>query len=152
MPRSPLVIDTSKFTGVMADALAAFGTDLSYATDMCAKARVIEAKRATWNARTRLREAAADARTLCEDGPEFTCESALPCGVGPACRYATGDDLATFEPVPVKLGPTHGGSVVERPQLGPDGSPTTYNIECVVGPFRDHLAGESEDRVARVST
>ena len=143
MPRTALVIEiTPAMQAVMDDAAIAYGMDASYAVAMCARARVCIAKQATWRSRTSLRAAEAEARTLCEDGPDFTCTNPLPCSVGPGCRYSTGA-LREFEPTLIPLGPCRGGRDVQRPQPGPDGTHGSYNLESVVHAWRDHLEASS---------
>jgi hypothetical protein len=142
MSRTPLTIDTTEFEPVMAQALLCFGIDLDYASAMCAKAVVIHAKRATHAARRQLKMAEAEARTACAAAGTFTCANRLPCGVGPECRVSTGV-LRDLDVQLVPLGPQRGGRTVERPQPGPEGTPTTYNVEVAVYPYRDRLASTS---------
>jgi hypothetical protein len=121
--------DLSRFQPVIDDMLKAFSQDgTSYAVAMSARAVTILRKRASHNARSRVRAAEATARQLCEDGPAFVCAAAAPCGVGRLCRYAPAD----LRDVAVEDGPTRTSRRTQRPQLGPDGQPTTYDLETAV--------------------
>lgn len=140
MPRHPRQEpDLSAFEPIISEAVRAFGTDLSYATAMAAKAHVIMMKRLTWLARSQVREAEAVAREQCEAGPAFVCPAtAAPCGTTDQCRYSTGT-LRELVVTPAPLGPMRGGKLVTRPQVGAGGVPSTYNSEAAVMPLREQL-------------
>lgn len=141
--RSPDSIDVTPFESIMAEALWAFGTQLDFGVSMAAKARVILAKRATHAARSALKIAEADARAACTGAGIFTCANRLPCSVGADCRFSVGL-LRDLDVPDEPLGPQRGGRLVERPQPGPDGQPTTYNLEQAVYPYRDRLEGSRQ--------
>ncbi len=86
-------------------ALAAFGTDVSYAVAIARAADVIVAKRRAWVARRTLVAAEATARAECAE-VSFECHAMSPCGTGD-CKFARGDLAALVAPA---AGP------VSRPQ------------------------------------
>lgn len=140
--RSPDPIDTTPFEAIMAEALWAYGTQLDFGVSMAAKARVIMAKRATHAARSALKIAEGDARAACAAAGTFTCINKQPCSVGPLCRFSTGE-LRDLKVPDEPLSAMRGGKLVERPQPGPDGAPTTYNVEQAVYAYRDQLGASS---------
>lgn len=89
-PRRNQTIDVTAFADDVADALAAFRTDVSYAVQMARAAVTINRKRAFWKARRDLREAEATAHNECNATPAFECHATSACGTGD-CKFATGE-------------------------------------------------------------
>lgn len=90
-PRRLPSVDVALFAGDVADAIAAFGRDVTYAVSMARAAVAIEHKRRSWDARKRLRQAEAAAHAECEQH-DFTCHAVAACGTGD-CKFAQ-DELA----------------------------------------------------------
>jgi hypothetical protein len=101
--------------------------DPAYAVSMATNANVILAKRATWNARLRIREAEQRARAECEAAGPRVCDVAgFPCGTGP-CPFTRDDALRELTVAP---SPRSGGTAT-RPRPGPDGTHSVYAREAV---------------------
>lgn len=144
MSRVAAEIDCAPYADAMAAALRAYTEDVGYAVAMLTSARTIQRKRLQWQARRKIRLAEADARAACESGPDFICAAEVPCGIGRQCRYSLGAmrDLVITEQI------TRSGSLRERPQLGPGGTPTFYNSELAVEPRRAALMAASGSPLA----
>jgi hypothetical protein len=99
-------------------AVEAFGADLDYATAMCKVARNILAKRAVWELRLELKQAAKRAMSQCSEQPSFECGADTPCGTGLYCQWSQGD-LVNLK-VPAVPGPHR------RPQ---DSNTPTFSID-----------------------
>lgn len=139
LPRSAQP-DVTPFEPVMAQALLAYSIDPSYAIAMATKAVTVLAKQATWKARLAMREAEATAREECAAAGTFTCAATAPCGSTTQCRFSR-DEFRELVVTDQPLGPMRGGKVVARPQPGPDGAPTAYNLEAAVLVLRDQREG-----------
>lgn len=138
--RQPQPIDCTEFEPVMARALLAYSVDPSYAIAMATKAVTVLGKQATWKARLAMREAETIARDECVAAGTFTCAAKAPCGSTTQCRFSR-EEFRELVVTEQPLGPMRGGKVVERPQPGPDGAPTTYNLEAAVLVLRDQREG-----------
>lgn len=73
----------------MADALSAFGHDVSYAVAMARNAVAIESKKRAYELRRELRAAEVAAHAECAQH-EFTCLAVSACGTGD-CKFAEGE-------------------------------------------------------------
>lgn len=140
IPTEPI---TEPFRALCAEALIAYELDASYAISMATRAVIIQGKQATHRARSLLKLAEGEARAACEATDTFTCSNPLPCGVGPLCRFSTGE-LRTLEINDMTLGPMRGGKLVDRPQPGPTGERGSYNVESAVYSYRDRLEGSTQ--------
>lgn len=131
MPRTKH-IDTSKFEGVMAEAMKAYSLDPDLACQMARNASAILRKRLSWTCRSELRRAEAEAVAACRMQPTFTCTNPSPCGTG-GCRWATGDlALLDLPEVPGKS---------QRPQ--PRDGHATFDVEQALKPLLELRAGRS---------
>lgn len=90
--RAPEPIDVTPFREHIAEALAAFATDVSYAVAMARAAVIIVKKRQVWQARKELRAAEAQAHAECRQAT-FDCHAVSPCGAGD-CKFAQGEYAA----------------------------------------------------------
>lgn len=115
-----------QFQGQVAEALGAFGMDVSYAVAVVSAAVNIRRKREIWQHRLDLRKAEQTARAQCQAGPDFICKTESPCGTG-TCRFASRElrDLRVPEC----------GGATDRPQLLATGG--KYSIEAAVYPLSD---------------
>lgn len=126
-PRRDRPTDPAVFAAAVDTALAAFGTDVSYAVAMARAAVVIGRKRRVWQARKDLREAEARAHAECAATGPFDCHAESPCGTGD-CKFATGEHAALAVTAP---GPT------VRPQAS---NRRTYSLEPAVAALADRHA------------
>jgi hypothetical protein len=140
MQRQPKPIPTEAFEPLMAEALTSFGTDPEYMIRMATKASLILFKQRTWKSRLTIRAAEAAARAQCEAAVPFSCDSELPCGVGPLCRWSSGELREIEGPAPA-LADNRGGKFVEQVQPSADGTHRSYNSESVVPLYRERLEG-----------
>jgi post-segregation antitoxin (ccd killing protein) len=118
-------VDVTTFADEVADALRAFGHDVSYAVSMARAAVAIESKRRAWEARKEIRAAEAAARIECASH-DFHCHAQAPCGVGD-CKFAQGE-LS-------QLHVNAGSGKVIRPQRH---DTADYSIESAVAALLEH--------------
>lgn len=130
MPRTKH-IDTSKFEGVMAEAMKAYSLDPDLACQMARNASAILRKRAVWNLRTRLRDESAAAVVACAKEPAFLCENSSACGVGPLCKFSS-ETLAL-----IQVGPKPGKGTRPQPHADGPSYDTEYSLAELV---RQHEA------------
>ncbi len=132
-PRRARPVDVSAFADQVAAALAAFGTDVSYAVSMARAAVVIDRKRRVWQARKDLRDAEAAAHAECATTEAFDCHAVAPCGTGD-CKFATGEHAGLHAPA---AGDT------ARPQRANTGG---YSLDAAVNTLADQRADQRAER------
>lgn len=118
----PDKFDGAKFEPLIAEALQAFRTDVSYAVEMANTAHNILLKRAIWAARMRIREAEASARSECEASGPAICPvlGGEPCGGSADCPYSPPD----LRGLPISV--SYGTTTDVRVRPGLDGHHATY--------------------------
>jgi hypothetical protein len=148
--RRPKQIDTSSFEAVMAEALLAYSVDVGYAVSMMNSANQIQRKRNTWQVRSELRRAEADARAACESSQITACVVTEPCSTG-SCPFSQGDlaDLVGVPSLPTSSSTSRATRPVPRPEHVPG---HVYSIEAALQPLIElrtrlgtlHDSGDSE--------
>lgn len=117
--------NVGEFDEVVEAAKEAFGTDPAYAIAVMRSANSTVSKRLTFEIKTDLERAEADAHRRCEAVPKFFCRAKAPCGTGD-CRFAEGE----MAQITVK----DSRGLAFRPQLHSLGS---YSLEDAVIPLRE---------------